>query len=140
VLNSLYEINENLPNGLHDAEVEKIAYDLTVGLVSIDLLVWVGTMDDPPETRKRYRRGTLQFRGVVFFAKLAPRDGNDAGLTILSFERNADLSPDFRSGAPSTDNTYRIFTGASEFDIECAACGFKWTDDIDVNRGLDQIN
>src|SRR5580700_9091883 len=104
----LDEVEASLPNGLHDAEVEAIHYDLLAETVSIQLLLWVGTMADPPELRERYRRGTLLFHRVKFFAKSPPYDASDTGLTILSCGRNKDLAQRYKADAPCSNDCYRI--------------------------------
>jgi len=135
----LDELEEDLPNGFHDAEVEAIHYDLLVRTVSLQLLLWVGTMDDPPKRRELYRRGTLIFDKVKFFAKSAPHDASDAGLTILSCGRNGDLAQEYKADAPCGDDCYRIFTGYCELDIECASCQFIWVEAEATNRSSEQL-
>jgi len=128
------EMTEQLPNGLHDAKIETITYDLLAEALSIQVFVWVGMMDDPPSLRERYRRGMLRFKQTKFFAKSAPYDASDAGLSILDFELNKNLSADLKAGPPSGEDSYRIFTGFCELDIESSGFEFEWLEANEVNR------
>jgi hypothetical protein len=69
---TLLEIEQSLPNGLHDAEVHKITIDYEHLRVNIDLAVWVGDMNDPPERREAYKEGQLEISGLLFMAMEAP--------------------------------------------------------------------
>jgi hypothetical protein len=64
-----------LPNGLHDVEVRKIRVDHEHRRATIDLAVWVGDMDDPPERREAYKEGPLEISGLLFLA-IAPADAS----------------------------------------------------------------
>jgi hypothetical protein len=128
------EMNQQLPNGLHDAEIETITYDLLAEALSMQVFVWVGTMGDPPSLRERYRRAILRFKQTKFFAKSAPRDASDRGLLILTCDLNKNLSTDWKAGPPSGENSYRIFTGSCEFDIESGGFEFEWLEVNEVNR------
>ena len=121
------EMNDSLPNGLHDAQVETIRYDLLDRVILIQVFVWVGTMADPPETRERYRRGLMRFGQTAFFAKSAPYDGSDLQTCILQCGQNKDL--DWKSKEPATPETYRFFTGYCEIDIESKEFNFEWLED-----------
>jgi hypothetical protein len=127
------ELDSQLHNGFHDAEIENIQYDLVNREVALQLLVWIGSMSDPPTQRERYRRGCLRFEQVKFFAKTAPYDGSDSGLTILSCGSNGELQPQFKAGEPSGPHTYRIFTGYCELDIECPTYKWAWVGE-EINR------
>ena len=61
---TLLEIEQSLPNGLHDAEVRKITADYEHLGATIDLAVWVGDKDDPPERREAYKEGQLEISGL----------------------------------------------------------------------------
>jgi hypothetical protein len=73
---TLLEIEQSLPNGLHDAEVRKITVDHEHRRATIDLAVWVGDMDDPPERREAYKEGQLEISGLLFLA-IEPPDASD---------------------------------------------------------------
>jgi hypothetical protein len=69
---TLLEIEQSLPNGLHDSEVRRITVDYEHVRATIDLAVWVGDMDDPPERREAYKEGQLEIFGLLFMAIEAP--------------------------------------------------------------------
>ncbi len=66
---TLDELEESLPNGLHDAEILHLVLDYVAHTARFELNVWVGDMDCPagPE-RERYRRAALELTGLVFCA------------------------------------------------------------------------
>ena len=69
---TLLEIEQSLPNGLHDSEVHKITIDYERRKVTVDLAIWVGDMNDPPERREAYKEGQLELSGFLFIAMEAP--------------------------------------------------------------------
>jgi hypothetical protein len=44
---TLEDIEESLPNGLHDAEVTSVSIDYAQHRVTFDVCIWVGNMDEP---------------------------------------------------------------------------------------------
>ena len=70
---TLEELEDTLPNGLHDAEVLRFTVDYAQRTLTFDLSVWVGTLDDPKERREAYKRGRLELSGLVFLV-LEPPD------------------------------------------------------------------
>jgi len=63
---TLKELENTLPNGLHDAEVRSIAVDYVQHKVALDLTVWVGRMEDPPERREAYKEGRIEIFVLLF--------------------------------------------------------------------------
>ena len=41
---TLKEVEQSLPNGFHDAEIEKLSLDYGSGTLSMSMKIWVGTM------------------------------------------------------------------------------------------------
>jgi hypothetical protein len=134
---TIAEINEGLPNGLHDAEVEKITEDLHSKTLSFQLFVWVGTMDDPPSQRERYRRGKLIFDEVRLFSTSHPLSVDADRLVILTFEKNSNLTLEHRAAPPFGDKDFRMFLGSSEIDIAAGNVRFEWIEAEEVNREPD---
>jgi hypothetical protein len=57
----------SFPNGLHDAEIERVALDYVAREAVFDCSVWVGDMDAAPgEAREAHRRGRLVFTGLLY--------------------------------------------------------------------------
>jgi hypothetical protein len=63
---TLEELESSLPNGLHDAEVRRISIDYEHRKVTLELAVWVGKMEDPPDRREAYRDGRIEISGLLF--------------------------------------------------------------------------
>ncbi len=69
---TLEELENTLPNGLHDAEVRRVAVDYENGKVTLELAVWVGNMDDPPERREAYKNRRIEISGLLFLVMEPP--------------------------------------------------------------------
>lgn len=72
---TLRELEDTLPNGLHDAEVRRIHVDYGRRTLILDVDVWVGTMDAPPEQREAYKSGQLDISGAIFLVMEPPNAG-----------------------------------------------------------------
>ncbi|MBZ5547135.1 MAG: hypothetical protein LAO22_04095 [Acidobacteriia bacterium] len=70
---TLEELEDSLPNGLHDAEIQRICIDYQQRTVTIDMAVFVGDVDAPLEKREAYRDGSLVISGLQF-ATIEPPD------------------------------------------------------------------
>jgi hypothetical protein len=103
---TLEELENVLPNGLHDARVSRIAIDYEKRQLAIDLEVWVGeTGSDADELREAYRPGQVLIHGLVF-AVLEPPDprynfSNSAALTIDGCDMRKNLSAELTSSLPA---------------------------------------
>jgi hypothetical protein len=60
---TLMQIDESLPNGFHDAEIEQLVWQFQTNSVLLDINFWVATEAADRETR---RRGRVELQGVVF--------------------------------------------------------------------------
>lgn len=69
---TLEELEDTLPNGLHDAEVRTVAVDYQERKLALDVAVWVGNMDDPPERREAYKNGRIEIGGLLFLVMEPP--------------------------------------------------------------------
>jgi hypothetical protein len=69
---TLEELENTLLNGLHDADVHRIAIDYAERRVTFDLAVWVGKMEDPPERREAYKSGRIEVSGLLFIVMEPP--------------------------------------------------------------------
>jgi len=59
------EVAASLPNGFHDAELQRFEMDYVHRTLRFDLLVWIGDMDDP-RRRELYRQARLTLDDVAF--------------------------------------------------------------------------
>ena len=71
---TLEELENTLPNGLRDSEIQSIVIDYIRRTITIKLCVWVGKSSDAPEMREAYREGLLLISGLQFLAMEAPCD------------------------------------------------------------------
>jgi hypothetical protein len=69
---TLEELKNTLPSGLHDAKVRSIGVDYAQHLLTLDLAVWVGSVDDPREKREAYKNGQLKIGGLIYFVMEPP--------------------------------------------------------------------
>jgi hypothetical protein len=69
---TLEQLEEELPNGLHDAQIRSITRNFENGTLTLALHIHVGLLDDPPEERERYRNGMITFSGVELFVVESP--------------------------------------------------------------------
>src|SRR5437879_6449262 len=69
---TLEELENTLPNGLHDAEILRIAVDYAVRNLTLEVAVWVGDMGDAPERREAYKSGRIEISGLLFLVMEAP--------------------------------------------------------------------
>ncbi len=70
---TLDDLAQDLPNGFHDAEVCKLTFDIAHRVATIELDVWIGSMEAPPEFgRETYRPAELNLHGVAYLVIEAP--------------------------------------------------------------------
>lgn len=58
------EAEQSLPNGFHDAEIEKLSLDYRSGTLSISMRLWVGAMGTP--NQEEYRCAELRVNKLVW--------------------------------------------------------------------------
>ena len=59
------EVAASLPNGFHDAELQRFEMDYVHRTLQFDVVVWIGNMDDPGR-RELYRPARLTLDNVAF--------------------------------------------------------------------------
>lgn len=136
---TLEELEGTLPNGLHDAEVRRISVDYVERLLMIDLEVWVGDMDDPPERREAYKKGRLEVSGLQFFVLESP-DAHypyrtPSRLTIDGCDVRENLNSDLMASLPPEAFFRSLWVNEWNRFIHIAAKDAKivWLDDGAVN-------
>ena len=101
---TLEDLENTLPNGLHDAEVHKLSVDYVGRTLTLDLSVWVGDMDDPPERREAYRAGRIEISGLQFFVVEPPDPrypfADALGLTIDGCDMSKNLNNEVVASLP----------------------------------------
>jgi hypothetical protein len=101
---TLEELENALPNGLHDAEVQRISVDYGQRSLVLELVVWFGSMDDPPERREAYKTGRLEFSGLAFLI-MEPPDAKypyrvESSITVDSVDPGRGLGPELLASLP----------------------------------------
>ena len=76
---NLKEIEDNLPNGFHDALLEKLMIDLTCNSADMELQLFVGDPDASTEQeREAYRRAILRLSDLVYFVIDVPEKSHES--------------------------------------------------------------
>jgi hypothetical protein len=124
---TLNEIDDSLPQGLHDSEVKKLAYDIPQQTVTLDFSVYAIEPDDKfIEGAAFMRDGRLIFDQALYFALDPPIELLNDQLHILSFEV-AELT---ESGSPKPlpkgISLFKLFTQYRVIQIAAAEVRFEW--------------
>ena len=130
---TIFEIESELPNGFHDAEIQTIRIDYPNLVLEITLDVWIGTMADPPSTRETYRMGRLLISGLQYCAMDMPDEGlAGSGPNALTI----DLAKATNVVPPTALFGCRLWVVEWNGFIHIAAqsATFDWTEEP-VNRG-----
>lgn len=101
---NLEELENTLPNGLHDAEVQRITVDYRLRVVTLEVAVWVGQMDDPPERREAYKNGRVEISGLLFAVMEPPNPTypfSNAQLTIDGCDMQKNLPSELVKSLPA---------------------------------------
>jgi hypothetical protein len=70
---TLADIEELLPNGFHDAEIEQFIWDYRTNSASFTLELWVA--EDGDQSLEVYRRGRLELKEIIFIMIDPPDTG-----------------------------------------------------------------
>src|SRR5258708_5276620 len=69
---TLEQLEEELPNGLHDAQIRSTNRNFENGTLTFGVRILIGLPDDPPTKRNEYRNGTITFTEVAMFVIESP--------------------------------------------------------------------
>jgi hypothetical protein len=132
---TLEEVDSLLPNGLHDARIQCLSIDYKRRVLAVKVSVLVGTPEDPPPSRDRYRVGLLEFEGVVAFVVEPPRSDSPfryPGALAFSWRREGHDSIGLQVAQIllSDDLAYSLFIQdwLSSMIIVARGVGFRWVD------------
>jgi hypothetical protein len=131
---TLEQLEQELPNGLHDAQIISIKRNFENESLILDVHILVGLPDNPPETRSEYRKAVISFTGVKLFIVESP-DAASAfsapGGVWFSAGRSAPgtFSPEIERKLASCKETYSFFILDWESNIHIAATdmSFAWS-------------
>jgi hypothetical protein len=115
------EIEDSLPNGLHDAEVHQFVVDYAKRTLTAELAVWVGDVDDPPDRLETCRAARIDVEGLLFLIMEPPDPkypfDKSAKLTIDGCDRRESLNAELLRAIPSNSFSaafgYASGTGSS---------------------------
>jgi|SRR5882724_1988609 len=101
---TLEELEDTLPNGLHDSEVESVFIDYLRRTATIQMAVFVGEVDAPIDKREAYRNASLLIAGLSF-ASIEPPHANypfaePGTLRIDACDMRKDLDADLLAKLP----------------------------------------
>jgi hypothetical protein len=133
------ELDDRLPNGFHDARIEKLDLDYVRRSARIVIQLCTGTPEsNDPELRDSRRTATLKLTGLAYFAIEPP----DSTSSFMRGERGIDASgyPEdpanfpvapLQAVMPKNINCYRFFVHDWNSFIHIAAelVRFSWTDE-----------
>lgn len=126
------EVAASLPNGFHDAELQRFEMDYVHRTLRFDLVIWIGNMDDS-QRLELYRPARLTLDDVAFLV-IEPPDVNypwlKAGrITIDAGEGQPPKSSSTLPAAPAGAQTAWMYLGElNRFLLFCAGgASLKWT-------------
>ena len=135
---TLEELENTLPNGLHDAEVQRIAVDYQRRKVTLDIAVWVGDVSDSRQGREAYKSGQIEISGLLFVV-MEPPDPNypfkSSGLRIDGCNMSKNLGSDLLTSLP-TDAFFRslwVNQWNSFIHIAAIDARISWMDEVPVS-------
>ena len=130
---TLEDLEETLPNGLHDAQIRSMKHDFESGTVKLQVRLLFGVPDDPPETRHSYRDAEVVFYRVLFFASEIPkpesafRSPRRIWFQVYPMEPGV-LSEQLLKTLPADTQCYSLFVNDWYCSIHIAAgdVSFSW--------------
>lgn len=110
---TLKELDASLPNGFHDSEIQSILLNYVRATATLELSIWVGQLDAPPEKREAYKEATLTVSGIQF-ATIGPpladfRTSKAKAITVDYSEDTAALDQAMLARLPQASFVGRFF-------------------------------
>lgn len=132
---TLEEIEETLPNGLHDALINRLNVDYGLAQLTLEVDVWVGLLDEPPPERERSALAEILFTGLVYCSIEHPQPGSSflhPGEVFFSYERTPaeEIPSALVKVLPQDTQCYSLFIleWCSKIHIAAKDVTFSWTD------------
>jgi hypothetical protein len=131
---TLEEIEKLLPNGLHDAQIQRMTRDFERAELAVKVMVLVGLPTQPSPKRENYRDADIVFRRVYFCAVELPQPDSafqQPGSLWFSYERmRPNVIPDSLAKAlPKDTQCYSLFVREwmSEMHVATQDVEFSWS-------------
>jgi len=122
---SIEQIENKLPNGLHDAIMRRYIVDYEKCSLEFFVDVWVGDLaSDVEEDRERYLAGVLRFDGLVYFV-VDPPSESEITFEPFSFDVGDPSEVEIKSakGLPSPPaGTFRTYFFVYELNAFMHIC------------------
>jgi hypothetical protein len=135
---TLEEIENSLPNSLHDAEVHRLVADYAKRTLMAELDVWVGNMDDPPDRRETYRTARIDIEGLHFLIMEPPDPkypfDKSVNLTIDGCDKRESLNAELPNSIPGGGffRSFWVREWNGFIHLAGANATFSWVDDARV--------
>jgi hypothetical protein len=130
---TLAQIDETLPNGFHDAEIEQLIWNFQINSAVLDIDFWVATEE---QDREKRRRGRVELQGVLFLAvdppeprELDPKPYHPSGTlqidAVVTNETVFPRLPKLKSALPSDTEIFSFYVVNWNSFIHVAAAEAK---------------
>lgn len=133
------EIENSLPNGLHDAEVHRLTVDYAKRTLTAELDVWVGDADDPPDRLETYRAARIDVEGLLFLIMEPPDPkypfDKSVNLTIDGCDKRESLNAELLNSIPGNGffRSFWVREWNAFIHLAGANARFSWVDDARVS-------
>jgi hypothetical protein len=140
---TLEELENALPNGLHDAEVRQMSVDYEQRNLAIDVDIWVGNMTDSSDKREAYRKGRIEISGLLFLV-MEPPDARypfaKGNLRIDGCDLSKNLDKKLLDSLPSEAffRSLWISEWNAFIHIAAAEARISWKDEAVIYRDQEQ--
>ncbi|MFL6389829.1 MAG: hypothetical protein ACJ71U_20310 [Terriglobales bacterium] len=137
---TLAQIDEILPNGFHDAEIEQLIWNFQTNSAVLHIDFWIATEE---KDREKCRRGRVELQGVLFLAvdppeprQLDPKPYHPSGTLqidgMLTNERVFPCLPKLKSALPSGSEIFSFYVvnWNSFIHIAAAEATLVWSDTL----------
>jgi len=132
---TLEELEEQLPNRLHDARIRSITHNYDTGTLIVCVEILTGLPDDPPSTQVAYRDAVISFLDVCLCHIEQPENERIIGLrgsVWFKYWRTEPgiLLPKLSDRFPTDAISYTLYVLEWEASIHIVASGvgFSWSE------------
>lgn len=132
---TLEELEEQLPNGLHDARIRSITHDYETGTLVLCVEILTGLPNDPPSTQSAYRDAVISFSDVSLCHIEQPENERMIrvrGAVWFTYSRTEPgiLLPKLSDRFPADAISYTLYVldWDASIHIVASGVGFSWTE------------
>lgn len=131
---TLEELDEQLPNGLHDALIRSIAHNYETGSLVLCVEILTASPDDPPTMQSDYRDAVISFSDVFLCRIEQPENERIIGVKGSIWFKYWRMEPgtlppklSARLPADALSYTLYILEWESSIHIVAGAVSFSWS-------------